>query len=498
MTLNTRRLPLAELLEGITYELRGSLNGAVTDIVCDSRKVTPGALYVCASGYPADRHEFIPQAAEAGAIAAIIEAGRQVQSPKGFPLIAVSDTRAALADISVRFWENPSSRLDLYGVTGTNGKTTSTYLLSQILGQAGQRTGVIGTMGAFLDGEPIPSDRTTPEANDLQRLLDEMANRGAQAVAMEVSSHALALGRVRGCRFAGAVFTNLTQDHLDFHHTFEEYFQAKALLFTEYADETGPDFRAAINVDDADGKRLFPLVRGQKVSFGITPLADVRVEEVELSPKGARFRLVSPWGATEMRLPLMGNFNVSNALGVAALALSVGIPFDDVVSSLSAAKGVPGRFEQVDEGQPFSVVVDYAHTPDGLENVLRTARGITPGRVICVFGCGGDRDPGKRPKMGRIAGDLSDVAFVTSDNPRSENPDAIIVQILGGITSDTPARVEAIADRREAIYAAIQEARPGDLVMIAGKGHEDYQIFAHETVHFDDREVAREALHALV
>ncbi|MBW3625118.1 MAG: UDP-N-acetylmuramoyl-L-alanyl-D-glutamate--2,6-diaminopimelate ligase, partial [Armatimonadetes bacterium] len=278
-----RSAPLAQLLTGLPGQaVRGTLEGTVTDIVCDSRKVTPGALYVCASGYPADRHAFIPQAAEAGAVAAVIEEGRKVDAPEGFPLIAVPDTREALAELSVRFWEHPSTKLDLYGVTGTNGKTTSAYLLSQVFGSQGQKTGVIGTLGAFVDGEPIPSDRTTPEANDLQRLLAEMVERGVQSVAMEVSSHALALGRVQGCRFAGAIFTNLTQDHLDFHGTLEEYFEAKALLFTEYADAAGPEFVAAVNADDSAGRKLLDRMAGKGTSFAVEAPADVRASEVQL------------------------------------------------------------------------------------------------------------------------------------------------------------------------------------------------------------------------
>jgi UDP-N-acetylmuramoyl-L-alanyl-D-glutamate--2,6-diaminopimelate ligase len=496
---NARTIPLAELLNALEAGqkriLQGASEGGVTDIVVDSRKASPGALFVCAGGYPADRHDFLPQAAEAGAVAAIVEEGRSFDAPQNMTLIAVPDTRRALAKLSSRFWEDPSHDLKLYGITGTNGKTTSSFLLSQLLERAGRITGVIGTLGAFLSGEEIPSDRTTPEANDLQRLLREMADRGATAVSMEVSSHALALGRVRGCHFAGAIFTNLTQDHLDFHRSFEDYFQAKASLFTEYA---GPDFRAAINLDDEGGKRLLPLVSCPTTTFGISEAADVRAEEIRLSPGSTAFRLAAPHGSREVLLPLIGRFNVSNALGTAALALHAGISLDEVAAGLSEAKGAPGRFERVDEGQPFGVVVDYAHTPDALENVLRAARSITEGRLLCVFGCGGDRDPGKRPKMGRIAGDLSDVAIVTSDNPRSENPEAIIDQILGGITSDSHARVEAIADRREAIRAAAREAKPGDMVLIAGKGHETYQILPHGTIHFDDREEAREALHETV
>ncbi len=485
---------------------RGSGDLRITDIVVDSRAATPGALFVCASGYPADRHNFVAQAAQNGAVAVVVEAGREATVPAGLAVVSVPDTRAALAALSVTFWHHPSRDLRLYGVTGTNGKTTSAFLLAQILRARGDSVGVIGTLGAFVNDENVPgSDRTTPEVNDLQRLLRRMADGGVRSVAMEVSSHALALGRVALCRFAGAIFTNLTQDHLDFHGSLDAYYAAKRRLLTEYATLWDKrDFHAAINLDDAAGRRLAGDAEqfnpddwpAQNVTFGASGDAVVQASCIALLPTGSAFRVTSPWGAGDVSLPLVGRFNVSNALGVAALALASGVPASTVTTALSEARGVPGRFESVREGQPFGVVVDYAHTPDGLENVLTAARDMTAGRVVCVFGCGGDRDPGKRPLMGKIAGDLADVAYVTSDNPRSEDPNAIIAHILDGITETTSARVEVEPNRRAAIFQAIAEARPGDLVLIAGKGHETYQLVGDRTLHFDDREVAREAIHA--
>jgi UDP-N-acetylmuramoyl-L-alanyl-D-glutamate--2,6-diaminopimelate ligase len=382
------------------------------------------------------------------------------------------------------FFGRPTQELEVAGVTGTNGKTTTAFLLYAILAAAGRRPGLLGTIESRVGGERRPAIRTTPEAIDLQRTFREMLDAGDRSAAVEATSHGSELGRLDRVRFSALVFTNLTQDHLDFHGTFERYFDAKRRLFT---DARPP---AAVNVGDEHGRRLAEELRehNELLTFGLVDDAELRAEDLELGPRGARFRA----GGIELETRLRGRFNVENVLGAVAASRLLGIPDDAIAYGVSELRGVPGRFEAVDEGQPFAVLVDYAHTPDSLENVLRTARDLAQNRVICVFGCGGDRDRGKRPLMGRIATDLADLAIVTSDNPRSEEPDAIIAEILEGARD-----AEVESDRREAIADAIGTAGEGDVVVIAGKGHEQGQQFADRTIPFDDREVAREALRRL-
>lgn len=493
---------LENLLQSLEeYRTFGSLNQEIVGLCYDSRRAQPGYLFVCVSGYPADRHLFIEDAKNRGAIGAVVEKSEFLPAapPKDFTYILVPDTAKALAQLSVSFYGDPSRHLRLYGVTGTNGKTTCTFLLESLFQRSGQRTGLIGTIECHIAGEIRITDRTTPESLDLQSLLAEMRDKGVEVVAMEVSSHALKLGRVWGCRFDGALFTNLTQDHLDFHPSLEDYYQSKRLLFTLYREMSGKNFVSAIYADDPFGQRLISEIDPRGViTFGFLPSAEVRAEEVVLTPQGSSFRLISPWGECEVTLHLIGSFNIVNAMGVSALALASGYPLEVVQEGLSRLRGVPGRFERIDLGQPFTVVVDYAHTPDGLEKVLVTARELTHRRLICVFGCGGNRDPSKRPKMGRIASELADVVYVTSDNPRKEDPQRIIDHILEGIPPYAKARIEVLVDRRQAIFQAIREAQEGDLVLIAGKGHETYQILGEEKIPFDDREVAREAIRDLL
>jgi UDP-N-acetylmuramyl-tripeptide synthetase len=389
-------------------------------------------------------------------------------------------------------------------------------LIESIFRAAGYGTGVIGTLGARIGDRALPGEHTTPEAPDLQALLAQMVDARVSAVAMEVSSHALALDRTLGCEYDVGVFTNLTQDHLDFHETFEEYFDAKAALFRDYPKHSSKRFTGVINRDDPYGARLVDLCAGDVLTYGIESDARIRAGQVTATPSGIEFHVAVAGGPSgRIRLRLGGHFNVYNALAAIGVGVAAGLPWETVAAGLEAVRGVPGRFEAVDEGQPFAVLVDYAHTPDGLLNVLRAARALSPRRLIVVFGCGGDRDRTKRPIMGRMAAEYADLAIVTSDNPRSENPDAIIAEILTGMEggarransegngttvpgarSSPLAEVVAEPDRRAAIERAIRSAGPGDLVLIAGKGHEDYQIFADRTVHFDDREVAREALRA--
>jgi UDP-N-acetylmuramoyl-L-alanyl-D-glutamate--2,6-diaminopimelate ligase len=389
------------------------------------------------------------------------------------PQFVVEDSRAALAVASARFFGEPSRSIDVIGVTGTNGKTTTTYLLDSILRQAGRLTGMVGTVEMRVGDERVPAGRTTPESLDLQRMLGEMRDRGVSAVSMEVSSHAIDLHRVDAMRFAVVAFTNLTQDHLDYHHTLEEYFSVKRRLFTDF--EVGG---RVIDIDDPLGRLIAHSVE-DAITVGRSPVADIRAESETLSATGAGFVLVTPRGCESVRLPLAGAFNVSNALVAAGCALALGIELDAVARGLEHAPQVPGRLERVECGQPFSVVVDYAHTPDSLAKATRALSEVTDGDVIVVFGCGGDRDPEKRPLMGQAAAEHGD----------------FILQIEDGVRAvGTPYEVEV--DRRAAIARAIELAKPGDTVLIAGKGHEDYQIFSDRTIHFDDREVAREELGA--
>jgi UDP-N-acetylmuramoyl-L-alanyl-D-glutamate--2,6-diaminopimelate ligase len=454
----------------------------VTSVAYRSDKVSAGGAFFCIRGFAHDGHDFALDAASRGAAALVVE--RRVDAD--VPQFVVDDARAALASASASLFQHPSRGMDVVGITGTNGKTTTTYLVDGILRAAGRRTGLIGTVETRIAGERQPSARTTPESYDLQVLLARMRDAGVTGCAMEVSSHAIDLHRVDAMRFAVAAFTNLTQDHLDFHHTIEEYFSVKRRLFTEF------DVGAfVVNVDDPFGVGIAAEVEGA-FTIGRSADARVRAEGERLDARGTTFTLVADDAAREVRLPLAGAFNVSNALVAAGTGLALGLSLETIVAGLESAPQVPGRLEQVECGQQFSVVVDYAHTPDSLEKAIAAVRGVTTGRVIVVFGCGGDRDPDKRPVMG-AASSAADHVVITSDNPRSEDPVGIILQIEDGARGKA-ASYEIQVDRRTAIASAIASARPGDAVLIAGKGHEDYQVFADRTVHFDDREVAREVL----
>lgn len=479
-------LTLSQLLHDVPAGPPEALGTAVTGIAFRSKKVRPGDVFFCVPGFVHDGHDFAADAVGRGATALVVSHEVDADAPQ----VRVPDVRVALAHASAEWYGRPSERLSVVGITGTNGKTTTTYLLDAILAAAGKTTGIVGTVETRIAGRRIPAARTTPESADLQELFAEMSREGVDAVSMEISSHAIDLHRVDAVRFAVAAFTNLSRDHLDYHHTMEEYWGVKRSLFT--AGDVG---EAVVNVDDEYGETLAADI-GAAWTVGRSRDARVRAIDEDLGPTSSRFTLVTPFGRAEVVLPLAGDFNISNALVAAGCALALGIDLATVVRGLADAPQVPGRLERVDEGQPFSVLVDYAHTPDGLEKAVRAVREITTGRVITVFGCGGDRDPEKRPLMGVAAGKYSDVAIVTSDNPRTEDPVGIILQVEDGLRqADATYRVEV--DRRQAIADALREARPGDSVLIAGKGHEDYQIFADRTVHFDDREVAREELKAL-
>jgi UDP-N-acetylmuramoyl-L-alanyl-D-glutamate--2,6-diaminopimelate ligase len=453
----------------------------IADLAYDARDATAGSLFFCVPGSRADGHDFAAEAVANGAVALVVERPLELEVPQ----LVVEDARRAMGVAADEFFERPTEKLELAGVTGTNGKTTTAFLLYSILAAGGRRPGLLGTIESRVGGERRPALRTTPEAIDLQRSFREMLDGGDRSCALEATSHGSELGRLDRVRFSALVFTNLTQDHLDFHGTIERYFDAKRRLFTE---ERPP---AAINVGDPYGRRLAEELQGHDrlVTFGFADDAELRPESLDLCPRGARFTT----DGLELETRLRGRFNVENVLGAVAAARLLGIEDDAIARGVRELRGVPGRFEAVDEGQPFAVLVDYAHTPDSLENVLRTARDLAQNRLICVFGCGGDRDRGKRPLMGRIASELADLAIVTSDNPRSEEPDSIIGEIVAGAAGD----VEVEPDRREAIARAIDAAQEGDVVVIAGKGHEQGQQFADRTVPFDDRDVAREALRRL-
>ncbi|HLH66556.1 MAG TPA: UDP-N-acetylmuramoyl-L-alanyl-D-glutamate--2,6-diaminopimelate ligase [Solirubrobacteraceae bacterium] len=453
----------------------------ITDLAYDSRAVGPGTLFFCVSGFTRDGHDFAAEAVDRGAAALVVQRPLDL----GVPQVVVPSVREAMAPAAAAFFGDPTAELATVGVTGTNGKTTSAFLIRAMLEAGGRRTGLLGTVKSVIGGVEREVVRTTPEAIDLQRALAEMLAAGDRACVMEVSSHALALHRADCIHFAAALFTNLTQDHLDFHPTMEDYFQAKRRLFADLRPGV-----SVLNLDDPYGRRLAGELP-DAVGYALRSEAHYRAVDVRTGLQGSSFRVLAPDGELRVRSPLRGEFNVHNALAAIATARSLGVPAPACAQALEHADQVPGRFQTVDEGQPFAVLVDYAHTPDSLENVLRAARELTAGRLHVVFGCGGDRDRGKRPLMGEIARRLADRAIVTSDNPRSEDPDAIIAEILQGAGPD----VEHEVDRRAAIERAIEGAGPGDVVVIAGKGHEQGQELAGgRKVPFDDVTVAREIL----
>jgi len=457
----------------------------IADLAYDSRKAGPGTLFFCVVGEKRDGHEFAAGVVAAGAAALVVERELELDVPQ----VVVPSARAAMAPLAARFQGDPTAELRVVGVTGTNGKTTTAFLLREILEAAGVRTGLLGTVKQVVGGVEEAVERTTPEAIDVQATFRRMLDAGDRACAMEVSSHALALHRAEAIRFEAALFTNLTQDHLDFHADMEDYFLAKRRLF-----ETGPG-TAIANVDDEYGARLAGEFECATFSAEGRE-ADYAARSVSFDAGGAEFTVVSSEGETRVRTGLPGHFNVANALGAFAAARALGVEAETAATGLAGAGRVPGRFEPIDEGQGFAVLVDYAHTPDSLENVLRAARRLTDGRLISVFGAGGDRDRDKRPKMGRAGAELSDLAVITSDNPRSEDPEAIVAEVAAG--AEGGAELEIVVDRREAIALGLGRAGPGDTVVIAGKGHEQGQEFeGGRKIPFDDREVAREELRKL-
>ena len=499
-------------------------NAVVNSVVHDSRDVRPGALFVAVVGEKFDGHRFVGGAVVSGAAAVVVQSDRAGEfADLAIPRIVVPSTRAALAPLACRFYGDPTLLLYLAGVTGTNGKTTTVRMIDAIARAAGDRTGVVGTLGATIDGHDLPGERTTPEASDLQRMFADMCDAGVASAAIEVASHAIAMGRIEGCLFDVGVFTNVTQDHLDFHGTMEAYRDTKLRLFTEYADAAragGKTFSAVINNDDESGRYFADSISkecrvlrygerdsqlpGPDISYDpaeavkridtVEFIALVRDSEYARLVNGPRQPFVNGGLVNiPVKLPFGGEFNIYNALAAVGYGVACGLSPEVIAAGLAACPPVPGRFQPVRAGQDFAVLVDYAHTPDGLDNVLRSARRLTGGRLIVVFGCGGDRDRTKRPKMGGIAGDLADLAFVTSDNPRTESPDAIIDEIMTGMDG-VRAVVFRQPDRRAAISEAIRFARSGDTVVIAGKGHETYQIIGDTPLPFDDARVAAEEI----
>ncbi len=506
---------LRELLAGIeTVEILGAPDISLTGLHYDSRRTQPGQLFVAIRGEKTDGNRFIPQALGRGAIAVASETSPDssgnsldaapqiphsaIRNPQSAPRawVQVKDARKALALAAANFYGHPARALELVGITGTNGKTTAAFLLEAVLTAAGKTSGLFGTIEYRLAGRRLPAPNTTPESLDLQAHLAELRALGGTHVVMEVSSHALAMDRVYGCPFRAAVFTNLTRDHLDFHGTLEAYFAEKRKLFTGCG--AGPPAWAILNTDDPWSASLRDCGSPNLLTYGLAAEAQVRPHGQNAPPNSGQFVIDTPWGKVESRSLLLGRPNVYNLLAAAATALALGLPIEQIERGLSLLDNVPGRFERIQAGQPFLVVVDYAHTDDALRNLLSTARGLigAGGRVITVFGCGGDRDRAKRPLMGEAAGSLSDLVVLTSDNPRSEDPLAVIQDALVGVQK-TGARYHLEPDRARAIELVLNEAGRGDIVLIAGKGHETYQMIGNHALSFDDRLVARQILKRL-
>lgn len=481
-------MKLAKLIEGLEYEvLKGNLDVSINNINYDSRKVKDGDMFVCIKGFKSDGHNFIDAAINNGAKVIVCEDEADVKD--GVTLIKFEDTRKALAKIGAKYYDNPCDKLNIIGVTGTNGKTTTAFMIKNILESCNEKVGLIGTIANYIGDEKLETERTTPESLELQELFRNMVDKGVKYCVMEVSSHSLALDRVYGVDFEVGIFTNLTRDHLDFHKTFENYYKAKYQLFPRSKT-------SIVNIDDKYGVRITEDLQKENIekfiTYGIKNKADIMAKNEKLENMDILFDLVTKDKTERVLLPIPGEYNIYNALGAISACKVLGISLDDIKEGLKHVV-VPGRCERAARGHklPYEIIIDYAHTPDGLENILKTAREFTRGRLISVFGCGGDRDKVKRPQMGKIGTDLSDIAVITSDNPRSEEPDSIIDDIISGIEKDNYIR---ITNRHEGIEKAMEIAEEGDVIVIAGKGHETYQILNTGTIHFDEREVIEEIL----
>lgn len=464
-------------------------NPTIRSIEMDSRKITKGSLFICMKGFTVDGHDFAEQAVENGAAALLVERPVNVR----VPTVQVSDSQRAMAILADVFYNSPTEKLHLIGITGTNGKTTTTYLIDKIFEHAGKKTGRIGTINTKINGVEREVPNTTPESLSLQKMFHEMVLGGTQAAVMEVSSHALHLGRVRGCDFDVAVFTNLSQDHLDYHETMDAYRQAKGILFSQLGNTYNKNRKkyAVLNADEPASSDYQAMTAAEVVTYGIEAKnADISARNIAMSSNGTAFTLSTPFGQEEITMKLTGTFSVYNALAASAAALASNLSLASVKAGLEQVESVPGRFEFIDEGQDFSVFVDYAHTPDGLLNVLKTINEFAKKKVYVVVGCGGERDRQKRPLMGEIAVQNADVAIFTTDNPRSEDP----MEIIDDMTRHLQADFKVIADRKKAIEYAVEQAQTDDVVLIAGKGHETEQVIGDRVYPFDDRKVAREAI----
>lgn len=477
-------------------QVQGNQNVSIQDITADSRAVKPNSLFIALDGATVDGHNYIDKAVDAGAVAVIVS--KPVTVPADVCVITVDDTRQAMMVCVPYFFDYPANRMRMVGVTGTNGKTTTTHMIRHILKAQGFKVGVIGTVHIMIGDTSYPIHNTTPDVVDLQHILHQMVQENVEYCVMEVSSHALALGRVSGVEFDTAVFTNLTQDHLDFHKTFENYLAAKCKLFEQVSapNQVKDNKGAVINIDDSYGYRVMEKTTAPTITYSTLGKGTLNASDVHMSTKNSQYTVNYKGESYPVSMNTTGLFNVYNTLAAIGACLQEGISMEAIDTALKTFSSVPGRFELIEEGQDFAVVVDYAHTPDGLQNILETAKAIKENRIIIVFGCGGDRDATKRPIMGRIAAEYGDKIYVTSDNPRTEDPVQIVKDVEVGVKEALRegTSYEVIVDRREAINHAIHDAKAGDIVIIAGKGHENYQILKNETIHFDDREEARKAL----
>ena len=476
-------MQLTNLLNEVNIiEKSGNLDIEITSIEYDSRKVKEGSVFVAIEGFSTDGHKYIESAIKNGAKAVVM----QKKCECSVPYIVAQDTRKALSSMANAFYDYPTKKLNLIGVTGTNGKTTVTYLVKSVLEYAGHKVGLIGTNQNMIGDKVLETERTTPESLELCQLFNDMVNEGCTYAIMEVSSHSLALDRVYGFEFLLGAFTNLTQDHLDFHKTMDEYAKAKSILFSMCK-------KGIVNADDAWVDKIIENATSKIIKYSVKKKSTVHAQSIKYNSRGVTFDVDTPFGKEKIRLDIPGEFSVYNALCAIGICQGIGIGISDIAKALLLAKGVKGRAEVVNIPTNYTVMIDYAHTPDGLENIISTVKGFAKGRVVTVFGCGGDRDNTKRPKMGKIAGDLSDFCVVTSDNPRSENPDKIIEDILEGM-KDVKAPYVTIPSRYDAIKYAMENAKEGDVIILAGKGHETYQILNTGTIEFDERKIVKEIL----
>jgi len=480
-------MKLKEILKGIDYKvIKGNVDIEINKLQNDNRQVGKDDLFLCVEGFAVDGHSFIKDAYNRGATAIICS--KDIEELPDCTIIKVESSRKALAIASSNYYGNPSSKLKMIGITGTNGKTTSTFMIKSILEEAGYKVGVIGTIANYIGNTKIPAHRTTPESIELHKLFKDMVDAGVDYCVMEVSSHSLSLDRVYGVKFNQGIFTNLTQDHLDFHKTFENYYEAKLILFKN-------SLNTIVNIDDLYGKKVFEDIEGSKTTFSTIEKSDVMASDITMHARGVQFNLITKMEKSTVDMGMPGMYNVYNALGCAAACLKEGISLEVIKAGLGKVS-VPGRCEIVTKNYNlgYEIIVDYAHTPDGLDNILKTAREFTKGKLISVFGCGGDRDKTKRPIMGKIGSELSDIAVITSDNPRTEDPMTIIEDVIRDIEKDNYLVVE---NRREAIKKAMEIAQKEDVIVVAGKGHEDYQVLKDKTIHFDEREVIAEIMKEL-